>query len=191
MWQSCTCWAFSSRSQSLACTPLVSAAIHLEQSVVALTLPCTTVGSPHSAKGQGSHVQRATCTALRPSVRLSVCLSLLGAYRPNPCSKLWYVLVHVWAQEGTCVRVCLRVCICMCVCLYVRMRVCVCVCEGVYACAHACVRVRLHVCVCLHVHWVVALYGLISGPDYGRYFSYFGSRYIVFSWGMWRSLLHA
>ena len=89
MWQSCTCWAFTSRSQSLACTPLVSAAIHLEQSVVALTLPCTTVGSPHSAKGQGSHVQRARCTALRPSVRLSVCRSLLGAYRPNPCNKLW------------------------------------------------------------------------------------------------------
>ena len=50
------------------------------------------------------------------------------------------------------------------------MCACVCVCAGVYACAHACVRVRLHVCVCLHVHWVVALYGLISGPDYGHYF---------------------
>ena len=48
---------------------------------------------------QGSHVQRAKCTVLRPSVRLSVCRSLLGAYRPNPCSQLWVNMYNMhWVR---------------------------------------------------------------------------------------------
>ena len=54
---------------------------------------------------RGSHVKRAMCTPLSlslslcPPVRLSVCRSLLGAYRPNPCSQLWVNMYNMhWTR---------------------------------------------------------------------------------------------